>query len=291
MRAGPARLLAALLLAAAAFEVPARVLEEQFDLPVAVTDAYGKTIEQPIKVTLFLDDALPAPRPLLVLSHGRAPEAESRAAMGRARYTDNARWFAAQGFAVAVPTRIGYGVTGGPDVEDTGPCEKKRYPPGYAAAAQQVVAVLQALHQRPDIAPGRSVVAGQSYGGTTAIAVAALKPPGVVAAINFAGGGGGNPKTQPGRPCAPHLLERLFGDYGATARLPTLWIYTENDLFLGAEGPRAWFAAFSKAGGQGEFTQFPPHGDDGHSLFTSAPATWRPRVADFLRRQGFAIKE
>jgi dienelactone hydrolase len=291
MRAGPIRLIAALLWASAATVAPARMLEEQFDLPVKVTDAYGKTIEQPIKVTLFIDDARPAPRPLLVLTHGRAPEAEARAALGRARYSDNARWLAARGFAVAVPTRIGYGVSGGPDVEDTGPCEKKRYPPGYAAAAQQVVAVLQALRQRPDIAPDRIVVAGQSYGGATAITVASQNPPGVVAVINFAGGGGGNPKTQPGRPCAPHQLERMFGDYGATARLPTLWIYTENDLFLGAEGPRDWFAAFKKAGGTGEFTQFPPHGDDGHGLFTSAPATWRPLVSDFLRRQGFDIKE
>jgi|GEM_PF-6869226 len=37
--------------------------------------------------------------------------------------------------------------------------------------------------------------------------------------------------------------------------------------------------------------QFPPHGEGGHSLFTSAPTIWRPLVVDFLRKQGFALKE
>lgn len=40
-----------------------------------------------------------------------------------------------------------------------------------------------------------------------------------------------------------------------------------------------------------EFVQFPPHGDDGHLLFTRFPQVWQPVVADFLRRQGFDIKD
>lgn len=285
------RALPTLGLALACLSVQARLVEEQHDLPVQVTDAYGKTIEQSIKLTVFTDSATPAPRPILVLNHGRAPEAADRAAMGRVRLAEASRWLAAQGFAVAVPTRLGYGGVGGEDVEDSGPCGNKNYPPGYAAAAQQVLAVLQAMQSRADTVKDRSVVMGQSYGGATAVTVAALNPPGVAAAINFAGGGGGNPKTQPGRPCAPNRMERMFADYGRSTRMPTLWVYTENDRYFGPTYPREWFEAFRKAGGAGEFVQFAPQGEDGHQLFAKFPAVWQPRVAAFLRQQGFDIKE
>ena len=269
----------------------AALVEAQFTLPVKVSDAYGKQTERPIVVTTFVDDTTPVPRPVLVINHGRAGNPAARAALGRARYTDNAQWFAQFGFIVAVPTRVGYGVTGGEDVEHSGPCSSPHYGPGFTAAAVQVLAVLEHLRAKPDVAPDRAVVAGQSYGGASSIAVAALMPAGVQAAINFAGGSGGNPQGSPRRPCQPNRLERTFGGYGRTARIPTLWLYTENDLYFGPKYPREWFEAFRETGGTGEFHQFPPHGEDGHTLFTSHPASWRPVVEDFLRRQGFTRPE
>ena len=275
---------AALLLAAVA---QARVVEEQIELPVKVSDAYGKTVEQAIKVTVFSDDANPRPAPVLVLNHGRAADPSDRVKLGRARYTDASRFFVQRGFIVAVPTRIGYGVTGGDDVEYSGPCTRKNYPPGFAAAAAQTVAVLEAVRQRPDAARDRAVVMGQSYGGATAVAIASLNVPGVQLAINMAGGSGGNPKTQPQQPCQPQLLERLFRGYGETAKTPMLWIYTENDMYFGPTHPREWHAAFTAAGGKAELTQFPPHGEDGHLLFSRFPQAWQPRVAQFLDANGF----
>ena len=265
----------------------ARIVEEQFELPVQVADAYAKPVARAITLTLFRDDARPGPSPLLVINHGRAADAQQRAAFGRSRSADTARWFVEQGFIVVLPTRIGYGVTGGDDLEDTGACTAKRYAPGYAAAAQQTLAVLAAMRSRADVNADRAVVLGQSFGGLTSVAVAALAPPGVVAAINFAGGGGGNPKTQPGRPCAPQQIERLVADYGASARMPMLWVYTENDQYFGATHPREWFEAFRRAGGRAEWLQFPPVGEDGHRLFSDFPAVWRPAITAFLRRQGF----
>lgn len=269
----------------------ASLVEEQVDLPVEVKDAYGKTVAMPIKVSFFVDDQTPAPHPVLVINHGRASESAVRAAMGRYRPAEIVRWFARQGFVVAVPTRIGYGVTGGEDIEDSGACSRKTYGPGFQAAAQQTRAVIEAATARTDTLKDRTVVVGQSYGGATSVAVAASNPAGVVAAINFAGGGGGNPKTSAREPCAPVLLERLFAAYGRSARVPMLWIYTENDLYWGAEYPKAWLAAFQQGGGRAEFVQFPPHGDDGHSLFTRFPAVWQPAVREFLQRQGFDVKE
>lgn len=262
-----------------------KMVEEVHRIPAEATDAYGKTVRRDMVLTVFKapDDA---PRPLLVLNHGRAPTAEGRAGLGRARYSDAARFLVGQGFIVAVPTRLGYGETGGEDIEDTGVCERKRYAPGYEAGAQLTLQVMAWMRQRPDTLPDRTVVMGQSFGGTIAVAMAAKNPPGVVAAINFAGGGGGNPKTRPGDPCMPGQLERLFGGYGQTARIPTLWIYTENDLFMGPKHPREWFSAFEAAGGVGEFVQFPPNGEDGHGLFSQAPKVWQPKVTEFLQARG-----
>ena len=266
----------------------ARVIEEQTKLPVKVLDGYGKEVAREIVVTIWSDTDAPRPHPALVLNHGRAVNAQGRAAVGRAKYSEVSDWLARQGFLVAVPTRVGYGVTGGDDVEDTGDCHRKNYPPGYHAAAMQTLAVLEMLRARPDVARDRAVIMGQSFGGTTAITVAAMNPTGVQAAINFAGGGGGNPETRPGEPCAPARLERMFADYGRTARVPTLWIYTENDRYMGPAYPKQWFDAFRAAGGTGEYTLFPPHGQDGHPLFTRAPAIWAPRVLEFLRANGYA---
>lgn len=265
----------------------AKLVEEVVKVPVKVTNNYGKEVAQDIVVTIFYDDTAPKPYPLLVLGHGRDADAAGRAAMGRAKYSTNSRWLTRLGFMVAVPTRVGYGESGGEDVEDTGDCNQKNYPPGYAAAAIQTLKVLEALRQRPDVAKDRAIVMGQSFGGATAIAVAAQNPPGVQATINFAGGGGGNPKTKPQDPCAAPLLERMFATYGKTARTSTLWIYTENDMYFGPKLPKEWFDAFKAAGGTGEYARFHAHGDDGHGLFTRGPEVWQPRVLEFLRANGY----
>lgn len=277
--------LAAGLLCAGAAQ--AKLVEEVTKVPVKVSDAYGKAIAQDIVVTVYFDDAAPKPYPVLVLNHGRAPEPEKRAAMGRVRTSANSRWLARLGFMVAVPTRIGYGDSGGEDVEDTGPCTRKNYPPGYAAAAQQTVQLLEFMRQRPDTAKDRAVVMGQSMGGATAITVAAMNPSGVQAIVNFAGGGGGNPATMPQNPCATPLLERMFATYGKTARIPTLWVYTENDMYFGPKFPKQWFDAFKAAGGVGEYVLFPPNGESGHGLFTQAPEVWQARVIAFLQANGY----
>jgi len=265
----------------------ARLVEEQMSVPVRVTDGFGKEVVHDIVVTVFRDDRAARPYPLLILNHGRAGTPEERSALGRARYAVASLWLTRLGFIVAVPTRVGYGVTGGEDVEDTGLCGRKNYPPGFAASAAETLTVLEALRRRADVAPDRAVVMGQSFGGATAIAVAALAPAGVQLAVNFAGGGGGDTKARPQDPCAPASLKKLFADYGRTARMPTLWIYTENDMYFGPRLPEEWFEAFKAAGGNGRYVRFPANGESGHNLFSAAPTIWQPTVLEFLRANGY----
>ena len=265
----------------------ADIVEEVIDVPVKVKNIYGLTIEHATKVTIFRDDSR-AKAPYLVLNHGRPPNEADFAKMKRQRYPDNSRYFVSRGFVVFVPTRVGYGETGGPDVEYSGQCNRKDYKAVYAAAADQTEAVLQQASTLPYVDLSQGIVVGQSFGGTTAITLATRNLSGLRGTVNFAGGGGGNPVTQSANPCSESALATLFSEYGVTAKVPTLWFYSENDKFWGNELPKRWFDGFVNNGGKGQFVQLPPYKDNGHSIVSGDPAAWKPKFEAFIHSLGFA---
>ena len=259
----------------------AKVVSQVIDLPVKVLDAQGKSVEHAIKVTIVRDDARPK-SPFLILNHGRGKNREVHGRTSVSPYLDNARYFVSKGYAVFMPLRMGYGATAGPDLENSGICAAKNYPPGYEAGAQQTVAVIAYARQLAFIDADNGLVVGQSYGGTIAIAMASKGAAGVKAVINFAGGGGGNPDERPERPCGIDRLTALFAGYGVNARIPTLWLYSANDKFWGPQLPRDWFQAFIDRGGKGQFIELPPYKENGHPSFTGNPQVWQPHVERFL---------
>ncbi|MDP1536398.1 MAG: alpha/beta fold hydrolase [Burkholderiales bacterium] len=280
------KVLSALMLACAvATALAAEVDERIMAVPVQLRDATGAALAQDIVVSVF-EARGGAPYPLLVLNHGRP--VSDRASLRRVRYAQAARFFASLGYSVWVPTRIGYGASGtAVDAEYAGPCNNRDFARSFGIAADQVQQVIDYARREPNIDAQHIVVAGQSYGGATSIAVAARNLPGVVAAINFAGGGGGNPQTRPGEPCSAQISAETFGGYGRTSRVPTLWIYTENDLYFGPQHTQAWFAAFRAQGGNGEFLLLPAFGDNGHQLFVRGFDIWAPQVRRFHQALGF----
>jgi hypothetical protein len=66
-----------------------------------------------------------------------------------------------------------------------------------------------------------------------------------------------------------------------------LWLYWENDLFWGAQAPRDWHRAWLDGGGQAEFQQLGPVGQDGHSGFSIDMDRWVPWVDAFLAKAGY----
>ena len=259
----------------------AAIIETQMRIPVSVTMRDGARVAQDVIVTRFQDDERKPSRFMIIL-HGRAGSAAERAAYGRTRFTDIARDFAAQGYAVFVPTRIGYGDTGGPDIEDTGRCEAKDYAAGMNPAADQVQQLIATIRKDPTIGNSAGVIVGQSVGGLLTTVLASRNVPRVIAYVNFAGGAGGDPKNRPDQPCGPERMTQAFAQFGSKARTPVLFLYSENDRYWGPEWPQRWFAAYRKAGGRGRFVSLPPYGSDGHTSFMNNRAAWRASVSQFL---------
>lgn len=263
--------------------MPARaaLLETQYRIPVNVTNRFGRSFEREIVVTVFRDDAV-ARAPYLLLNHGRAGTAAERAAMGRARYSTVSPWLVRQGYVVIVPTRMGYGVTGGEDVEESGACNSRDFQPGFLAAAAQSRQALAWLARFDWLDATQGVALGQSYGGATTLAIAAGGFPGLRGGFNFAGGSGGDPVHTPEQPCSPGRLQQVYEGFAKTTRVPVAWFYSANDKYWGPDLPRRWFKAWSEAGGKGSFNPLPAYRNDGHGIFTGEPAAWMPLVEKLL---------
>ncbi|MDE2397533.1 MAG: dipeptidyl aminopeptidase [Burkholderiales bacterium] len=236
------------------------------------------------------------PFPVVLFSHGRAPDAADRAKLAHPVSANQVRYWLEHGIALVAPIRPGYGITGGPDAELTsthfdtsGHCSG--HPDFHItanAAVKTVVATLAWLRDQPWADKHHVLLVGQSVGGLTTVAAAAQPLPGVIASINFAGGTGGNPKLSPGRSCEPEQLGAIYAEYGKTTTRPNLWIYAENDQYWGPDAPVAWHEGFAAGGSASRFVHAPPVADgDGHGLSRHAAALWAPYLDDFLASIGW----
>ena len=234
------------------------------------------------------------PFPLVIFSHGRAPSRVDRAKLEYPVPIGHANYWLRKGVAVIAPVRPGYGDTGGVDREDSGARWSGNVCSGVpdfarvaSHAGQTVVALHQWALQQPWVRKDRVLLEGQSVGGLTTVSVATLNLPGVIAAVNFAGGSGGNPETSPTKSCGPDNLRKTYGELGKLVKVPNLWLYAENDQYWGAEVPRQWHEAFKAGGSDTEFIQTGPvAGHDGHSLLTYGGKMWSVPLDAFVRKVG-----
>ena len=227
--------------------------------------------------------------PLALVTNGSPRNDDERPGMTARQLYPQALEFARRGFTTVVVLRRGYGSSGGGWAEGYGRCRPDAdYTSAGRAGATDLKAAVVALSTRTDVDPSRVVVVGVSAGGFATVALTEDPPPGLVAAISFAGGRGSEASDVV---CAPDRLVSAFATYGQTSRVPMLWVYAANDHFFNPGLAAQLHAAFIAAGGTVAFVQPGPFGREGHFLFSAAGATiWTPIVDQFLTTHGLKLR-
>jgi pimeloyl-ACP methyl ester carboxylesterase len=124
-----------------------------------------------------------------------------------------------------------------PDPEESGACNRKNYAPMAEAASTEILAVIDYARQQKFVDSNRLVIVGQSVGGYSTVATTAKNPPGLIAAINFAGGSGGDPVGHPGEPCEGHKLEKMYATFDRRASAYALDLHRKRSVFFTALQP------------------------------------------------------
>jgi dienelactone hydrolase len=254
--------------------IPVRIRDKDLALDGAVFWLQGRTTP-------------PAGRPVVVFNHGSPLTLAERQAMTPFGSMDAIRWFVEHGYVVVAALRHGFGTSQG-DFEE-GVAREEDYAPAGRIAAHDVAAVLLFLKTIPGVDLTRVILAGHSAGGFASLALLGKEVEGVRVrcVLNFAGGKGAQWLSR-GAPYTDGIVHAA-AEYGATARIPSLWIYADNDHWFAPPLVTRMLAAYQGAGAPAEFERVPAFGTDGHALFApEAQRSWTAAAERFLANEGFA---
>lgn len=220
--------------------------------------------------------------PLIVFSHGRNGKNPPRDSTMVNWYDALCLRLASEGYVVVYVVRRGYGNSEGKDSEllDTAvQCGLE--------AAKDYQAAVEYWSGNEFVLPGKVVLMGQSQGGWSVLACASVPIEGVVGVVNISGGtnylsmGSGSVTAA----VQDHWVAGC-GELGVTARVPSLWIYSENDKAISGPTAERMFMAYIKAGAKANMLMLPPFGSDGHGIVMS-PNLFMGSIMEFFSAIGF----
>ena len=214
------------------------------------------------------------PHPLLIFSHGRPGAANVKKVTPDA-YPVATEWFTDHGFVVVVPIRRGYGKSGGNDMETSNPYDPLRV---GMNSTEDLKAVIAYMRNKPYVDAKRIVLGGTSCGSLVSIAAASQGIEGVVGVLNFSGGLRYDSRNYDGA----GTLFKDFATFGKTAKVPTLWVYSERDQLFPAYYRDGMFKAFTGAGGKARLVTISD--GFGHSFIKHglSRSLWEPAVTEYL---------
>ena len=139
---------------------------------------------------------------------------------------------------------------------------------------------------------GHIIGIGHSAGGLAMLALAARNQPPLAAVANVSGGLAphqlGPFRSDPA--CNAYTSDMVwnFARFGATAHMPTLWLYSENDVWFRPGLVSRMRAAFSGSGGAVDLAMLPPFAENGHTMFYASGGRdlLLPELDRFLRTHG-----
>lgn len=238
----------------------------------------------PLKATTYRPKG-PGPFPLALMMHGGITDDGKRHELGMPHFFDLAVLLIDRGYFVVAPQRRSYGDDPNPFAEQNGSCSVADFRKALGAAAADGQATIDFMRRQPFIDGTRLLIVGHSAGGATSLAMGADTPSGLTGIINFAGGKGANPTGNWRKNCHPeNLLEAVRG-YGARTKVPSLWIYAQNDLWVPPDYATMMHKAYNEAsGGKARLLITAAYGADGHymALQRDGAEIWRKDVTAFV---------
>ena len=273
-------ILLAVVLQSLAWAADPAIETERVKVPL---DVAGKTY---LLDAMLYRPAGDGPFPAMIMTHGTSRLVAERAKVtADTYYVRQANLFARLGIAVLFVARRGFGISDGPYAEtyQYNSNGARNYTKMGLTATEDLGAAVRYMQDKPFVDKSRIVLLGQSTGGHSVIATGSLNLPGVVGVVNFAGGRG---STAPDVVKDADSLVESYRVYGTTFKVPTIWLYSENDRYFGPALARKFLDAFQAGGAEVDFVSLPPCGEDGHSSFLRAKDTWVGPVLEFLKRIG-----
>jgi len=261
--------------------LPGLAIEQELQLDYHINEHIvlipaGQKHQSRLETTVFQPNG-PGPFPLIIINHGKDPGRPNLQPRDRFYYMAHA--FVERGYAVMVPMRQGFANSTG-YYRDHG-CDMTAN--GYTQA-EDIADALDYARAQKWVDTDRIVVAGQSYGGLAAMALGTRDLKGVRGLINFAGG-----LRDDSNGCGwRSALVSAFSEYGAQNKVPSLWMYGENDSLFGPDLVARMHDAFEQAGGRAELVEYAPFKRDSHGMLASRDGrkVWLEDTMKFLDRVG-----
>lgn len=233
-----------------------------------------------LETTIFKPDG-PGPFPMVIFNHGKMPGDPH--AQARSRPLAFAREFVRRGYVVVAPNREGFAGSGGTYRQEGCDVEKNG-----VAQADDVAATIAYMSKQSYVDAAHIIVAGTSHGGLATIAYGATAAaPGVRGLINFSGG-----LRQDACEGWKDNLTHAFEAYGQHARLPSLWLYGDNDSIWPSELVSRMYSAYVEHGAHARMVDFGSYKNDAHRLVVDRDGVqvWWPSVDAFLVRIGMPAR-
>ena len=222
------------------------------------------------------------PLPIALITHGKNFAVDENARKSARDMIGQMHDFAHRGWLAVSVLRRGFGRSDGPETRSGG-CDHQNFRDYFTYNADDLMAALEVVSRRPDADPTRVLAVGVSAGGGSVVALAARQPKGLVGVVNVSGGL--HLRRRNGDTCDfADSLTGAFGFFGRQSRVPSLWLYAENDKLFGADLVRRMHAAYVAGGGIAELKIFSQIGDDGHRLWSrfEGRKQWLPELDAFL---------
>ncbi|WP_233804720.1 dienelactone hydrolase family protein [Paraburkholderia sp. HP33-1] len=220
------------------------------------------------------------PFPLVVINHGKA---EGNPAMQKDEpFYFQALEFVRRGYAVLVPTREGFGTSGGVYFKSN--CDVANGARHWANSVQAAIDYARTLSY---VDAAHIVVIGQSQGGITSVALGERNLAGVVGIVNIAGG-----LRDEHCPGWESTLVRDYRDFGSKSKIPTLFLYGNNDRYWGnGKLSRQFFEAYHEGNPNAQYVDEGVFSEgDSHVVFHrySGEKIWLPPVRQFFESLGLS---